>query len=315
MTPTAELLDLPKEYGRATRKLAWATVRAELERATQYWIATSRPHGRAHVVPLDGLWLDDVWYYGGSERAVHYRNVLANPDVVMHLPDPVKAVIVEGDARLAHPSPELAQRSPRRPRRSTGTGRTPAATGARWACTRARCAPGPRSPRTPPGSGSREAARVPSSSSGWTPGFEAVGVVHEDLDSHRPCANGRGSVPAVLSGSPKKNGAPSTVGPTTPPRFHNLPKVKQAIVPDDAIATGKALRALGFKVRWELIELNPTAGPDDPATKQTRIVEPSPGMVVLSVLGPNAEDDSVDPFTDTLMVEVMTSREVTNAAS
>jgi len=119
----------------------------------------------------------------------------------------------------------------------------------------------------------------------------------------------------VLSGSPKKNGAPSTVGPTTPPRFHNLPKVKQAIVPDDAIATGKALRALGFKVRWELIELNPTAGPDDPATKQTRIVEPSPGMVVLSVLGPNAEDDSVDPFTDTLMVEVMTSREVTNAAS
>jgi len=91
--------------------------------------------------------------------------------------------------------------------------------------------------------------------------------------------------------------------------FEIFPKVKQAIVQDDAIATGKALRALGFKVRWELIELNPAAGPDDPATKQTRIVEPSPGMVVLSVLGPNAEGDSVDPFTDTLMVEVMTSRE------
>jgi hypothetical protein len=91
--------------------------------------------------------------------------------------------------------------------------------------------------------------------------------------------------------------------------FEIFPKVKQAIVRDDAIATGKALRALGFKVRWELIELNPDAGPDDPATRQTRIVEPSPGMVVLSVLGPNGEGDSVDPFTDTLMVEVMTSRE------
>jgi Pyridoxamine 5'-phosphate oxidase len=110
MTPTVELLDLPKEYGRASRKLAWAAVRAELERATQYWLATRRPDGRAHVVPLDGVWLDDVWYYGGSEQAVHYRNVLADPGVVMHLPDPMKAVIVEGDARLAHPRPELARR-------------------------------------------------------------------------------------------------------------------------------------------------------------------------------------------------------------
>jgi hypothetical protein len=91
--------------------------------------------------------------------------------------------------------------------------------------------------------------------------------------------------------------------------FEIFPKVKPAIVKDDAVATGTALRALGFKLRWELIELNPTAGPDDPATKQTRIVEPSPGMVVLSVLGPNGEGDSVDPFTVTLMVEVMTSRE------
>jgi hypothetical protein len=91
--------------------------------------------------------------------------------------------------------------------------------------------------------------------------------------------------------------------------FEIFPKVKQAIVRDDAIATGRALRALGFKIRWELIEPNPDAGPDDPATRQTRIVEPSPGMVVLSVLGPNGEGDSVDPFTDTLMVEVMTSRE------
>jgi hypothetical protein len=110
MEPTAELLALPKEYGRATRKLAWATVRAELEQATHYWIATSRADGRTHMVPVDGLWLDDVLFYGGSAQAVHYRNVLANPNVVVHLPDPVKAVIVEGDARLANPSPALAQR-------------------------------------------------------------------------------------------------------------------------------------------------------------------------------------------------------------
>jgi hypothetical protein len=91
--------------------------------------------------------------------------------------------------------------------------------------------------------------------------------------------------------------------------FEVFPKVEQAIVRDDAVATGRALRALGFKVRWELIELNPDAGRDDPPTKGTRIVEPDPGMVVLSVLGPNREWDSIDPFIDTLMVEVTTSRE------
>jgi hypothetical protein len=78
-------------------------------------------------VPLDGLWLDDVWYYGGSEQAVHYRNVLADPVVVMHLPDPVKAVIVEGDARLAHPSPELARRLAEAANEKYGYGQDPAA--------------------------------------------------------------------------------------------------------------------------------------------------------------------------------------------
>jgi hypothetical protein len=92
--------------------------------------------------------------------------------------------------------------------------------------------------------------------------------------------------------------------------FEVFPKVEQAIIRDDAVATGRALRALGFKIRWELIEPNPDAGPDDPPTKGTRIVEPDPGMVVLSVLGPNGEWDSIDPFIDTLMVEVTTSREV-----
>lgn len=108
--PIAELLHLPGGYGRPTRMLGWAVVRAELERALHYWVATTGPDGRPHVVPVDGLWLDDVWYYGGSDRTVHHRNVRARPDVVMHLPDAANAVIVEGEVRPANPSAELAQR-------------------------------------------------------------------------------------------------------------------------------------------------------------------------------------------------------------
>jgi len=110
MEPIAERLALPNGYGRAARKLTWADVRAEIERAERYWIATTRPDGRPHVVPVDGIWLDDLWYYGGSEEAIHQRDVAANPHVVMHLEDAMKAVIVEGQVRQTEPSAVVAKR-------------------------------------------------------------------------------------------------------------------------------------------------------------------------------------------------------------
>jgi len=91
--------------------------------------------------------------------------------------------------------------------------------------------------------------------------------------------------------------------------FEIFPKVEQAIVRDDAVATGKAPRALGFKVRWELIELNPNAGPDDPPRRGPGSWNRARGWSCCRCSGPNGEGDSVDPSTDTLMVEVMTSRE------
>ena len=63
MEPIAELVDFPEEYGKASTKLDWPSVRAQLERAERYWIATIRPDGRPHVVPVDGIWVEDLWYY------------------------------------------------------------------------------------------------------------------------------------------------------------------------------------------------------------------------------------------------------------
>jgi hypothetical protein len=110
MDPTGELLELPAGYGRPKTVLRWPTVRAALEQAKHYWLATVRCDGRPHVVPLDGIWLDDEWFYGGSEHSVHYRTVLAHPMAVMHLPDPMKVVIVEGAVRQVDLARERAQR-------------------------------------------------------------------------------------------------------------------------------------------------------------------------------------------------------------
>jgi nitroimidazol reductase NimA-like FMN-containing flavoprotein (pyridoxamine 5'-phosphate oxidase superfamily) len=132
--PIAEKLVLPQGYGQTTETLAWEHVRAELEQAKQYWLATNRGDGSPHVVPVDGLWVDDVWYYGGSPETVHVQMVRANPHVSMHLPDPWKVVVVHGAVRVSKPSPELAKRLPSdaphtwlsRARRSSGRPRSAA---------------------------------------------------------------------------------------------------------------------------------------------------------------------------------------------
>jgi Pyridoxamine 5'-phosphate oxidase len=108
--PTTEKISLPKAYGRTTTTEDWAVVRARLADAKQYWLATNRPGGSPHLVPVDGLWVDDVWYYGGSPATAHRRAVAADPHATVHLPDPWLVVVVEGEVRPAEPSPELAQR-------------------------------------------------------------------------------------------------------------------------------------------------------------------------------------------------------------
>jgi hypothetical protein len=108
--PTATLLGFPPGYGTAKRTLAWDEVRTMLEAAPAYSLATTRADGRPHVVPLDGLWVDDVWWYGGAPQTVHIRNVTDRPRAVMHLADPMQAVIVEGVVQRVTLAAERAQR-------------------------------------------------------------------------------------------------------------------------------------------------------------------------------------------------------------
>jgi Pyridoxamine 5'-phosphate oxidase len=94
--PRTSSIHLPAEYGTPSQTLPWEGVRTRLEQATQYWLATIRPDGRPHTVPVDGLWVDDLWYFGGSPQAIHQRNLRTNSEIVMHLSDAMQVVIVEG---------------------------------------------------------------------------------------------------------------------------------------------------------------------------------------------------------------------------
>ncbi len=124
--PRAELLDLPPEYGTAQTTLAWEAVSARLAAAERYWLATVRPDGRPHVVPLDGIWLEDRWYFGGSPQAVKQRNLEADPRAVLHLEDAMSAVIVEGVCEQIRADAGLAARLAQLSRSKYGYGPDPA---------------------------------------------------------------------------------------------------------------------------------------------------------------------------------------------
>jgi Pyridoxamine 5'-phosphate oxidase len=68
-----------------------------------------RPDGRPHVVPVDGLWLADRCYFGGHVDTVHQRNLRLNSEVVIHLADPVRVIIVEGKAEWVTPDAKAAR--------------------------------------------------------------------------------------------------------------------------------------------------------------------------------------------------------------
>jgi Pyridoxamine 5'-phosphate oxidase len=108
--PAVHQLQLPPGYGKPKKTLPWRDVKRDLEEAPNYWVASTRPDGRPHVVPRDGLWLDDTWYYGGSDDTVHNRNLQHNRSLAMHIGDGMKAIIVEGKADFVHPPSDVAER-------------------------------------------------------------------------------------------------------------------------------------------------------------------------------------------------------------
>lgn len=76
--------------------LPWRHVTDRLSDPHNYWIATTRPDGRPHAVPVWGVYVDGTLYFGGGEQTRWARNLAHNPAVVMHLESGDEVVIIEG---------------------------------------------------------------------------------------------------------------------------------------------------------------------------------------------------------------------------
>ena len=90
--------------------LPWSHVSERMTKAKHYWISTVSPDGRPHATPVDGLWLDDHLYFGGSPETRRNRNLAANSAVCIHLESAMDVVILRGDAQELRADRSLAVR-------------------------------------------------------------------------------------------------------------------------------------------------------------------------------------------------------------
>jgi Pyridoxamine 5'-phosphate oxidase len=104
MEVVARQLRLPKSYGTPHRVLTWEEVEQKLVESKTYWLATTRPDGRPHSVPVDGIWWEGALYFGGDPATVHMRNLRFDPRAVVHTESGESPVIAEGTAEWRRPS-------------------------------------------------------------------------------------------------------------------------------------------------------------------------------------------------------------------
>jgi hypothetical protein len=104
-SPTVDTPELPPGYVPEPPKshLPWHEVEERLRDSLHYWLSTTRPDGRPHVVPRWGVWVDGAFHYDGSPDTRHVQNLTGNPRCVLHLESGEQAVIVEG--RSLEPEP------------------------------------------------------------------------------------------------------------------------------------------------------------------------------------------------------------------
>jgi nitroimidazol reductase NimA-like FMN-containing flavoprotein (pyridoxamine 5'-phosphate oxidase superfamily) len=127
--PVAGRPYMPKAYGIPKDKkalLPWSHVREKMADAKYYWICTVSPDGRPHATPVDGLWIDDKLYFGGSTETRRHRNLSQNRAVCVHLESGADVVILHGDAyEMRAPKRSLAIRMAEASKQKYGYGFTP----------------------------------------------------------------------------------------------------------------------------------------------------------------------------------------------
>jgi general stress protein 26 len=75
---------------------SWAWALERLEKSHNYWIATTRPDRRPHLMLVWGIWWQDAFWFSTGPRTRKAKNIAAVPHIVIGTEDADEAVILEG---------------------------------------------------------------------------------------------------------------------------------------------------------------------------------------------------------------------------
>lgn len=102
--------------------LPWDWAERRLLASHVYWLATTRPDGRPHLMPIWGLWLDRVFYFSTGRQSRKARNLERNAHCVVATEQALEAVVVEGTANEIM---DVKRSTRSTPRKHSGWTRTP----------------------------------------------------------------------------------------------------------------------------------------------------------------------------------------------
>jgi Pyridoxamine 5'-phosphate oxidase len=92
-----DALQNPPDATSGLKPWAWAAER--LEKSHNYWISTTRPDGRPHLMVVWGVWWENAFWFSTGPRTRKAKNIAANPQCVIGTEKADEAVIVEGIAQ------------------------------------------------------------------------------------------------------------------------------------------------------------------------------------------------------------------------
>ena len=78
--------------------LPWIWVEKQMSACRTFWVATIHPANRPHVMPVWGVWVDDVFFFSTGRKSRKGQNLAANPACTITNDDGEEAVMVEGSA-------------------------------------------------------------------------------------------------------------------------------------------------------------------------------------------------------------------------
>ena len=88
---------VPADQGSGLKPWSYAVER--LSKARGYWIATARPDGTPHAMPIWGVWSRDEFAFSTGAQSRKARNIERNPRVVIGVEPADDAIVLEGTAR------------------------------------------------------------------------------------------------------------------------------------------------------------------------------------------------------------------------